>query len=198
MRQPARRRMPPENGMTILFIAATDGKRAESADQARSACARLANAPSWITLPFPPPVGAAALAPRPRLLRASKSRLRAGSVLGSGLADAIGVSGVCAQVELSVRILASARLERRLALAGDVESAGIGGLHLVRLGVRLDQLRRAAGVASVLPAEPEECRGDQAGGKQDDEQERRASAAPARPRGPSSSSTASSHGSCSS
>ena len=43
--------------MTILFIAASEGKRADSADQARSAWARLAKAPSWMTLPFPP-VGA--------------------------------------------------------------------------------------------------------------------------------------------
>ena len=31
--------IPPENGMTILFIAASDGNRAASADQARSAWA---------------------------------------------------------------------------------------------------------------------------------------------------------------
>ena len=36
--------MPPENGTIILFNAATDGKRADRADHARSACAWFANA----------------------------------------------------------------------------------------------------------------------------------------------------------
>src|SRR4051794_5139774 len=50
----ARSRIPPGKGTISLFIAAMDGKRADSAPHARSACAWLANAPSWITLPGAP------------------------------------------------------------------------------------------------------------------------------------------------
>src|SRR5207253_2882165 len=46
--------MPPENGTIILSSAATLGKRVDKAVQARSACARLAKAPSWTTLPGAP------------------------------------------------------------------------------------------------------------------------------------------------
>ena len=65
-----------------------------------------------------------------------------------------------AEVELGVRVLAGARLERRLALARDVEAAGIWRLHLVGAGFGLDQLRRAVH-RRVAAAEPEKGGGDQ-------------------------------------
>ena len=76
----------PENGTIILFIAATDGKRADNAVQARSACAWLAKAPSWMTLPLPPVgaglgLGFAALAPWLRSAGAGL-RLRLGRLRG--------------------------------------------------------------------------------------------------------------------
>ena len=50
----ARSRIPPEKGTIILFKPATEEKRLDSAVHARSAWARFANAPSWITLPEAP------------------------------------------------------------------------------------------------------------------------------------------------
>ncbi|WP_223276459.1 hypothetical protein [Sphingomonas daechungensis] len=75
--------------MIILFIAAIEGKRADNADHARSACAWLAKAPSWMTLPLPPVGAGSGLA---------STLAGAGSVAGaaSGLTfgGAMGVSAV--------------------------------------------------------------------------------------------------------
>ena len=61
---------------------------ADRADQARSACVRLAKAPSWITLPFPPVAAGAGSATSGFFI----SVAAAGSGFGSGFGRAIGVS----------------------------------------------------------------------------------------------------------
>ena len=75
---PARSRIPPVNGTIILFIAAIVGKRADSAVHARSACAWLAKAPSWMTLPVPPVAAGSALGPARHRLPWSGARGAAG------------------------------------------------------------------------------------------------------------------------
>ena len=119
MPRAARSRIPPENGMTSLFIAATDGKRADSADQARSACAWLANAPSWITLPSGRSASARGQLQPPWAFTSAEK---------PGFGTAFGGLGHrrfrnFAEVELCVLVLAGAGLERRFALAGDVQPA---------------------------------------------------------------------------
>ena len=71
----------------------------------------------------------------------------AGAGLGASLGGATDALRAPAQVELGVLVLAGAGLERGLALAGDIEPAGIGRLDLVRARFGADELAAA-------PSEP--------------------------------------------
>ena len=152
--------------MISLFIAATDGKRAESADQARSAWARLANAPSWID---------AALAAC-RLLRRGFRRLGLGRIRGLRFGRRLWrrrnrLLRHPAEVELGVGVLAGACLERRFALAGDIEPAGVGRLDLVGSRLRRGSARAAPpSIGGILPAEPEKGSRDEGSGEKNDQQ----------------------------
>ena len=108
--------------------------------------------------------------------RARGSLTSFGGIVLGGAAWAVGStgSGVISGGSLRTssaasRILAGAGRISGLAVAGDIEPAGVGRLDLVRAGLGADQLGRAAG-RRVLPAEPEHGPGDDRRGEQHQQQ----------------------------
>ena len=160
--------MPPGKGMISLFIAATVGKRTDSAAQARSAWAGFWNAPSWITLPAGPAgFGAGAgSAGSGSLVSLGGSFLGAA---GLGRRDRrLGALLMSSWASLSSPALVSNAVSLSPATSSP---PGLGGLTLYGPGRRLDQLGRAAHLR-VAAADPEKCRRDQRRGEQDHQQRR--------------------------
>src|SRR6185369_4847195 len=123
---PARSRIPPENGTIILFIAAIVGKRADSAAQARSACAWLAKAPIWITLPEGPlGFGSGATG-----TLVSLGGMRFGSGAGAGFGGVTGCSATA--LRLSLASLSSPALVSNAVWLSPATSSppGFGGFTL--------------------------------------------------------------------